>query len=415
MPRQAPAPKTPRPSSFLRRFGSVGLVRLTLATLGTGGALSACQRQPGILPAPSGLAADRQHFAEPFVWKLPEGFPEPKVPADNPMTYAKVALGRQLFYDKRMSHNGTQSCATCHQADKAFTDGLGRSVGSTGAIHPRGSESLINAAYMTAYTWGNPLIQTLEAQAMVPLFSQTPIELGNTDAQELIARFDAVPAYRQLFGEAFPQEQKPVNLHNLTRALAAFERTLISAGSPYDRYFYGGDENALSEAAKRGNQLFFSEKTECNHCHSGFNLVDSTQHANTKVANTMFNNTALYNLDGHGSYPAPNRGVFEITHNPADMGRFRAQTLRNIAITAPYFHDGSAATLDDVLDHYAAGGRTISQGPDRGNGAASPLKSQFVIGFSLSAQEREDLHAFFDSLTDTTIAKRSQWQEPEAF
>lgn len=350
---------------------------------------------------------------EPFVWNLPEGFPVPKVPADNPMSYVKVELGRHLFFDTRLSHNGTQSCASCHDPKRAFTDNKTLAVGSTGAVHPRNSMSLINVAYMTSYTWANPLITSLEAQALVPLFSQTPIELGNTNQYALLAKFQENPTYVDMFERAFPEDKPAITLKNLARAIACFERTLISAGSPYDQYFYGGDDHALSEDAKRGNILFFSEKTECNHCHSGFNLVDSTQHAGTKVINTPFNNTALYNLDGNGSYPAPNRGVYEVTHDPSDMGRFRAPTLRNIAMTAPYFHDGSARTLDDVLDHYARGGRQIESGEHRGDGQSNPLKSQFVIGFSLSDQERKELHAFFDSLSDATIAQRAEWGEPD--
>jgi cytochrome c peroxidase len=396
-PTRAPGGRPPEAANRWRALAVVAVVAALSATV---------WRSSSLRPAHA------TSHAGPWAWHLPAGFPTPKVPADNPMTEAKVALGRQLFYDDRLSHNGTQSCASCHQPDKAFTDGRGRAIGSTGAVHARSSMSLINVAYMTTLTWANPLMTSLEAQAMVPLFSQTPIELGNTDQYALLARFAAVPAYRELFAEAFPGEATPINLPNLLRAIASFERTLISADSPYDRYFYGGDEAAMSPAAKRGNVLFFSEKTECNHCHSGFNLVDSTQHAGTKVANTPFNNTALYNLDGNGAYPAPNRGVYEVSHDPEDMGRFRAVTLRNVALTAPYFHDGSAKTLDDVLDHYAAGGRHVRSGADAGDGAQSPLKSQFVIGFSLSAEERADLHAFFDALTDASIATHEDWLAP---
>lgn len=398
----APTPVAPRqPPSTLARRLPMGLATLVVVVTG----FLVAQRG-GMRPA-SAAVSDA-----PYVWQLPDGFPVPKVPSDNPMTYAKVELGRHLFYDKRLSANGTQSCASCHQPDKAFADNHGRAIGSTGAVHQRGSMSLINVAYLTNYTWANPLMTTLEAQAMVPLFSQTPIELGNTNQYVLMARFAEVPAYREMFAHAFPADTDPVTLQNLLRAIASFERSLISAGSPYDQYFFGGDDHALSDSAKRGNILFFSEKTECNHCHSGFNLVDSTQHAGTKVANTPFNNTALYNLDGNGAYPAPNRGLYEVTHDPADMGRFRAVTLRNIALTAPYFHDGSAQTLDDVLDHYARGGRAVAAGPNAGDGAHSPIKSQFVIGFSLSPQERADLHSFFNALTDPTIATRAEWQAP---
>lgn len=330
------------------------------------------------------------------------------------MTVAKVRLGRQLFYDVRLSQNQTQSCASCHRPDLAFTDGLAQSTGSTGQKNRRGAPTLINVAYLTSYTWANPLLQTLEAQAMVPLFGTTPVELGSTDVARLVGRFGRSPGYRQLFARAYPDQAQPLNLANLVRALACFERSLISADSPYDHFFFGGDEAALSPSARRGNALFFSERLECNHCHSGFNLMDSTQTARTKQPNVLFHNTGLYNVDGKGGYPERDPGMPDVSSDAADMGRFRAQTLRNVALTAPYFHDGSAATLDDVLDHYAAGGRRIVAGPDAGEGSKSPLKSAFVPGFVLSAEERADLHAFFDALTDPSVAKNPAFLPPPA-
>ena len=348
-----------------------------------------------------------------YAWALPQGFVEPKVPPDNPMSAAKVRLGRQLFYDVRLSQNQTQSCASCHKPELAFTDGLGLAVGSTGERNRRGAPTLINVAYLTSYTWANPLLQTLEAQAMVPLFGTRPVELGSSDVAALMARFSGQPAYVRLFAAAFPQDPNPVSLANLVRALASFERTLISADTPYDRFFYGGDANALSPEARRGNELFFSEKLECNHCHSGFHLMDSTQTKKTKQVALSFHNTALYNVDGQGSYPARDTGLAEMSNDPADTGRFRSQTLRNIKLTAPYFHDGSAKDLDEVLDHYAAGGRTLAQGADAGNGSQSPRKSAFMVGFTLSAEERACLHAFFDALTDPTIAHNPNFLPPE--
>ena len=347
-----------------------------------------------------------------YVWQLPPGFVPPKVPADNPMSEAKVKLGRQLFYDPRLSQNGTQSCASCHKPELAFTDGLPQSIGSTGERNRRGAMSLINVAYLTSYTWANPVLRTLEAQAMVPIFGTTPVELGDSDVTRLMARFTEHAGYKALFARAFPKDKAPVSLGNLVRAIACFERTLISASSPYDRYFFGGDENALTASAKRGNELFFSERLECNHCHAGFHLMDSTQTARTKEAAVIFHNTGLYNIDGKGSYPARDTGIADVTTQPDDVGRFRAQTLRNIKLTAPYFHDGSAKDLDAVIDHYAAGGRTIAQGPDAGDGSKNPGKSPFLIGFTLTAEERSDLHAFFDALTDPTIAKNPAFQPP---
>ncbi|ADO68225.1 Di-heme cytochrome-c peroxidase [Stigmatella aurantiaca DW4/3-1] len=350
---------------------------------------------------------------EVYDWRLPTGFPKPRVPADNPMTAAKVELGRRLFYDTRLSLNGTQSCASCHQQALAFTDAKVHAVGSTGASHRRNAQGLGNVGYFTSFTWANPSIGDLELQVLTPLFGTEPVELGFGGRQEeLLARLrqDADTAAR--FAEAFPGEAEPVSLATLTRALASFERALISGNSPYDRYVYGGQVDALSTSAKRGLDLFMSERLECHHCHSGFNFVDATVTEQTAAPIKPFHNTGLYNEDGKGSYPATDPGVVELTGNPEDMGRFRASSLRNVAVTAPYMHDGSIATLSEVLDHYAAGGKARMGLPE--GGQASPLQSGFVRGFTLTAQERQDVLAFLESLTDPEFLSDPRFSNPFA-
>jgi cytochrome c peroxidase len=348
-----------------------------------------------------------------FDFGLPPGVPKPRVPADNPMTPAKVELGRHLFYDTRLSLNETQACASCHLPEHAFTDRLATSVGSTGDHTPRGSMSLVNVGYLTTLTWANPVLVALEDQALVPMFGEEPVELGLAGQEAtLLDRLAGDPTYAQLFPAAFPDAAEPISLGSVVRALASFERTILSFSSPYDRYAYGGDPDALSESAKRGRDLFFSESLDCFHCHGGFNFSDSTAHEGTTIVETMFHNTGLYNVDGKGAYPATNTGLFEHTGVASDMGRFRAPTLRNIALTAPYMHDGSIPTLDAVLDHYAAGGRTIAAGPNAGVGNENPWKSEFVNGFTLTQAERADLLAFLESLTDPTLAARADLSDP---
>ncbi|MBL8743193.1 MAG: di-heme enzyme, partial [Myxococcales bacterium] len=197
----------------------------------------------------------------PWVWDLPAGFPVPKVPVDNPMTAAKVELGRHLFYDVRMSANQTQSCASCHQQALAFTDGRAQAVGSTGEVHPRSAMALGNVAYSVSLTWASPLLRELEPQALVPMFGTTPVELGmdGKDA-ELLSRLESEPVYGPLFAAAFPDEQDPITIENVTRALSTFQRTLISGGSPFDRYAFGDEPDALSESAERGLDLFNSSR-----------------------------------------------------------------------------------------------------------------------------------------------------------
>ena len=344
---------------------------------------------------------------------LPNWTPPPLEPASNRLNAAKVELGRRLFYDVRLSANQTKSCASCHKQELAFTDGLAVSPGVTGQVTPRNSMSLANVAYAPVLTWANPLLHTLEQQALVPLLGQEPIELGmaNKD-EELIQRLESEPIYRDLFPKAFPEMKEPISLATVVRALSAFQRTLISTDSAYDHYRYEGDVDGMSEAAIRGEALFFSEKFECHHCHNNFNMSDNVIHARAPYPEIAFHNTGLYNVDGAGRYPANNTGIAELTGRPEDMGRFRAPTLRNVALTAPYMHDGSIATLEEVLDHYAAGGRTIKDGPYAGVGRDNPLKSSFVPGFEMTPEERADMIAFLRSFTDETFVTNPKFSDP---
>jgi cytochrome c peroxidase len=301
---------------------------------------------------------------------------------------------------------------SCHRQELAFTDGQTTATGSTGEAHPRNSMSLTNVAYVSTMTWANPILFQLEDQALVPMFGTEPVELGlNGMEAELLERLRAVPTYQELFAAAY-SDADPFTLVNVLRAVAAFQRTLISGDSPFDRW-QAGDQSAISESAKRGFAMTLTEKFECFHCHAGFNLQDSVNFVGKGFVELLFHNTALYNIDGQGAYPAPNTGIHEVTQDPADMGRFRAPTLRNIAVTAPYMHDGSIETLDGVLEHYAAGGRTIPSGePNAGVGSDNPLKSVFMVGFELSAQERADLLAFLESLTDEGFLTNPKFSNP---
>lgn len=339
--------------------------------------------------------------AAQWEWRLPAWVPKPIVPADNTMSAAKVELGRHLFHDRRLSITGGISCAGCHIQAKAFTDGRKVGLGATGEAHPRNAMGLGNAAYFPVLTWADPRTTRLEAQALVPMFGEHPVEMGlagrEGDIERLLRRD---PRYERLFGEAFADATEPYTIANLTRALAAFQRSLISFDSPYDRYRYGGQSAAISRAAKRGETLFFSERLACFHCHGGITFSDAVMHERLEKPEIGFHNTGLYNIDGRGAYPADNRGLIAVTGRAEDMGRFRTPSLRNVAVTAPYMHDGSMPTLHKVLDHYMAGGRRIVSGPYAGNGAANPGKSMFITGFRLTPRQRSDLLAFLESLTD---------------
>lgn len=349
----------------------------------------------------------------PHEWDLPPRFPFPKIPPDNLMTKEKVELGRHLFYDTRLSLNQKQSCASCHKQERAFADERGRGLGSTGQLHPRGPMSLVNVAYAPVLTWANPNVRTLETQALVPMFGEDPVELGMSGKEDLlIHRLKSEPRYVKLFTGAYPGIADPFTLANITKAIACFERTILSGDSPYDRYKNGDDPTAISDSAKRGEGLFFGERLECFHCHGGFNFTGSVDYYGKGFAEVEFHNTGLYNLKGKFSYPEPNLGLYLFTESPDDVGKFKAPTMRNIALTSPYMHDGSVATLEDMVDHYASGGRTITAGPRAGDGSKNRNKSEFVKGFNLTPAEKKDLVAFLRSLTDETLLSNPKLSNP---
>jgi cytochrome c peroxidase len=347
-----------------------------------------------------------------YTWTLPVGFPVPAVPADNPMSESKVELGRWLFYDTRLSANDSMSCSHCHFQRLAFTDARARAIGVTGELHPRSAMSLVNTAYASRLTWANHLLDRLEIQALTPVFGENPVEMGMGGREgDIVALLRSDSRYSALLPEAFPSDADPFSVLNAVRAIASFVRSIVSFDAPYDRY-QRGDPSAMSAAAIRGMGLFFSEKTECFHCHGGFNFTDSSTHSSAMIESIGFHNNGLYNLDGNGAYPAGNTGLHDMTGERRDMGRFKAPTLRNIALTAPYMHDGSIETLDEVLDHYLAGGRTISTGAFAGDGRRNPYKSVFVRQFDLDDGEREDLLAFLHALTDESVLRDPRFSNP---
>lgn len=343
-------------------------------------------------------------------WRLPAGVRPPDIPAGVAMSAALVELGRHLFYDTRLSANGTQSCATCHQQARAFTDGRAQAVGSTGAVHTRNSMSLVNVAYAETLTWAHPTLTSLETQALVPMYGTAPVELGLTESDHRwLERLTGDATYARLMPAAFPGTSRLAVSH-VTRALAAFERSIVSMRSPYDRYHFERDETAISDSAKRGEMLFHSRPLSCFTCHGGVHFSDAMRARRDRPP--VFHNTGLYNLTGLLSYPPVDTGVHMKTGATTDVGRFKAPTLRNIALTAPYMHDGSIATLGDVIDHYADGGRTIASGPHRGAGHENPLKDDAVRGFWLTPGQRADLLAFLDALTDVALLTDPRFADP---
>ena len=347
-------------------------------------------------------------------WNLPADFPVPRIPSDNLMSEEKFQLGRSLFYDKRLSGNGTFACASCHFQKLAFTDGKEVSKGSTGMLTARSAQGLANSAYHPYFTWANFSLATLERQMLVPLMGEFPVEMELTDGTQpiILKRFKEDANYVKQFKQIFPDDKDPISTQNIIKAIATFERGLISANSKYDQFKQ--HKATLSEKEERGRALFFSDKAQCSQCHGSFNFNDQVIAADTADVKTPFHNTGLYNLDGKGSFPEGNRGIFELSNNPADMGAFRAPSLRNVAVTAPYMHDGSIATLERVLDFYAGHGRVIDSGPNKGDGRKSPLKDPRIDRINLAVQDKADIIAFLKTLTDEAFLTNPRFSDPFA-
>jgi len=329
-----------------------------------------------LLLAPVSLAAS-------YTWQLPPGFPPPAVPPDNPMSDAKVALGRRLFFEPRLSVTGRYSCASCHDPSRSFSDGRPRAVGATGETLPVNALALVNVAYNVSFGWSEPQVRSLEAQMRKPLLSRHPLELGLAGREASVCgALRADPHYAAAFAAAFPTEvaapqraAEPLSFDHVVKAIAAFERTLISGRSPFDRYVFSGEHTALSEQAKRGMALFFSPAVGCAHCHSGFNFAGNWRDAQGATGAPSFAN------DGTSTKP------------------LRVPTLRNIALTAPYMHDGRYATLAAVLDHYSGLGQRAQAG---GRGRLDRRLPQRPF----SSAERAELGAFLESLTDESFVQR---------
>jgi cytochrome c peroxidase len=314
--------------------------------------------------------------AEEYRFNLPAGFPAIRVPSDNPMSHAKVRLGRFLFHDKRFAKDGSVSCGSCHQPDGGFSDrGNATSAGFNGVRGERNAPSLTNVAFLTSFHWEGG-IPSLERQALAPIIN--PIEMNmNTDS--LVIRLSAVPTYTSLFTDAWSDSR--ISIERITKSIAAFQRTLISGNAPYDK-FTRGDRTAISLSAQRGADLFFGERGDCFHCHGSFNFTDND-----------FHNTGLDSI-------TIDAGRYLLTNIETDKAKFKTPSLRNIAVTNPYMHDGRFSTLEEVLQHYNSGGK--------------PHRNVDVLmrPLGLSATEQADIVEFLRSLTDQQFLRDTSFTNP---
>lgn len=317
-------------------------------------------------------AAAVRPLGAPVEVAAPLGLPPLPVPADNPPTAASVALGRRLFFDPKLSSDNTLSCASCHNPAFYYGDGRKVAKGVGGQTGPRNTPSVLNAAYSRTQFWDGRAA-TLEAQAGGPIANPKEMNLPHEMA---VARLNADPSYREEFGRVFGPGE--ITMTKVEQAMASFERTLLSANSPFDRYQYGGDRKALSESAVRGLAVFTDKnKGNCATCHT----------VGEKFA--LFTDDKFHNLGVgvNAEGELTDLGRYEQTRNDADRGAFRTPSLRNVARTAPYMHDGSLKTLREVVDFYIGGGNS------------NPHRDPEMKPLPLKPQERDDLIAFLESLT----------------
>lgn len=317
--------------------------------------ITACQGDPDPILETSGEA--------PFPLDLPVGMPYPPLADDNPLTISSVQLGKALFFEPRLSRDGTVSCNSCHSTTHAFSDTTALSMGIDGQFGIRNAPTLANLAYHPYY-FRDGGVPTLEQQVLAPV--QDPLEM-DAHIQNVAVALRGVEPYASLSMKAYGRQ---MDAYVVTRAIANYERTLISGWSRFDRYMYQGDATAMTPSEQNGWALFSSAELNCTGCHSGFDLTDHT----------------FQNIGQYLEYADPGRE--RITFQPSDKGKFKVPTLRNIALTAPYMHDGAMATLDEVIDHFESGG------------VDHPNKSTILTTFALTPEERVDLIAFLSALTD---------------
>lgn len=321
---------------------------------------------------------------------------------------AKIeTIGQFLFFDTNLSLNNTKSCSSCHNPTFAFSDGYRLSVTAFGESTLHNAPSLINVSKLKTFDWANPTVTHLEKQMLRPLFGTHPIELGtNKKLEELKQYFKTIEPYKTLIAKEFGIIDTVKTERIILESISSYLKTLKSSNSKFDSYIAG--KAKLNTSEQKGMNLFFSSELGCGNCHQlpNFTLADKNRNQN------IYFNTGLYNVENKNKYPAYDNGIKQYTKKPIDDGKFKIPSLRNVMITAPYMHDGSVANISEVIDIYAAGGRNITSGKDRGDGRKNKLKSNQIKGFELAIEEKQELLNFLQTLTDSTIFKNPKFQNP---
>ncbi len=337
------------------------------------------------------------------------GLPVLNIPLNNPQSAAKIALGRKLFHDKQLSGDGKISCASCHDAKKGFTDNRKTAIGINGASGRINTPTLINAAFFKEF-FVDGRAESLEKQALGPLLN--PIEHGLSNLQQIIDIVTQNPGYRDAIQAAFNIPVNQVSPQHIAEALASFQRTLIAGNSAFDRFFFGTDKTAVSESAARGSRIF-RRKGNCANCHE------------ISWNNALFTDNRFYNIGiGYetlspilkpfyqailkGADPAEfplsteqrtQLGRFNVTRRISDLGKFKTPTLRNIALTAPYMHDGRHQTLREVVEYYDKGGNN------------NEFQDPAIFPLHLTEQEKTDVVNFMKSLTSNRFLPKTEYKQ----
>lgn len=347
-------------------------------------------------------------FCTPLLAAPPLGLPPVPIPDDNPQSASKIKLGDKLFHDTGFSTTGEVSCATCHKREQAFTDSpLQVSEGINKLRGTRNAPTVLNAAYMQSMFWDGREAD-LEDQSAGPFIN--PVEMGQPSHQPILQRVRNDAEYTALFKQAFDIAAGQITMQHVKKAIAAFERTIIAGNSPFDRYYYGGDKTAMDDAAVRGFQVFTGQG-RCVSCHTiaqthalfsdsrfhnlgiGFSRIEndvrelSSAYANARRTSTEIDREVLSNQN------TSELGRFAVSAEWRNMGSFKTPTLRNVARTAPYMHDGSLETLEDVVDFYNNGGRVKEDDP------VNQYQSGGIRPLELSKQQKKDLVSFMKALT----------------
>lgn len=310
---------------------------------------------------PAAVVANVENSTTPYETTLPLGLPEYHVASSNPMTQEKVDLGRKLFFDTSLSIDHSMSCATCHDPEKGWSNGLQVAVGVNGQAGRRNVPSILNSAFYRALFWDGRA-GNLEGQALGPILNEN--EMGIPSKEELVKRLREDDEYPKLFAKAFASG---LTAANTARAIASYERTIVAGNSPYDRYV-AGDQSAMSEAAVRGMNLFFDkQKSKCSICHEA----------------PTFTALFYHNLGVGMDQKNPDLGRYEVTKLESNKGHFKVPTVRDVNVTAPYMHDGSIATLEEVIELY-----------DRGGVPNRYLSKEMRGKLNLTKQEKQDLVTF---------------------